>query len=396
MTIHQADRLPSDIKGYHQRTKHAPSRYALGPAFLDWTSQPSPYRSFAGSPRIMLPLPDGGDTPSYPGPAPRAAKLDRDALGLFLELAFGLSAWKSVEGSTWALRNNPSSGNLHPTEAWVFLGARDVGADMATLYHYAPLDHALEARASFADADLLPPGGFLLALGSIPWREAWKYGERAFRYCQLDAGHAIGAAAQAAAALGWRAHVLCEPSDDEISALLGLAREDAAHRREREHPELLVWIEVDRSLPAPFDLAWNYRRGARLAWSGEPIERGSRRLAAHRSRVSTLPQAARRGRSQPAAEGVFARRRKRSIHRRGRARATQRATLRRKINASPRRVFLDAGGDDARRGAAARRLPMADGADARLIRPPRRRPGARTLSVGARRSSRRATARGLF
>ncbi len=253
MTIHQADRLPSDIKGYHQRTKHAPSRYALGPAFLDWTSQPSPYRSFAGSPRIMLPLPDGGDTPSYPGPAPRAAKLDRDALGLFLELAFGLSAWKSVEGSTWALRNNPSSGNLHPTEAWVFLGASDVGGDMAALYHYAPLDHALECRASFKDADLLPPGGFLLALGSIAWREAWKYGERAFRYCQLDAGHAIGAAAQAAAALGWRAHVLCEPSDDEIAALLGLAREDAAHRREREHPELLVWIEVDRPLPAPFD-----------------------------------------------------------------------------------------------------------------------------------------------
>ena len=253
MTIHQADRLPSDIRGYHRRTKHAPNRYALGPAFLDWTSQPSPYRSFVGSPRITLPLHDGGDTPSFPGPAPRAAKLDRNALGLFLELAFGLSAWKSVEGSTWALRNNPSSGNLHPTEAWVILRAGDVGADTTALYHYAPLDHALESRASFADADLLPPGGFLLALGSIAWREAWKYGERAFRYCQLDAGHAIGAAAQAAAALGWRAHVLCEPSDDEISALLGLAREDAAHRREREHPELLAWIEVDRSLPAPFD-----------------------------------------------------------------------------------------------------------------------------------------------
>ncbi len=254
MTIHQADRLPSDIRGYHERTKHAPNRYALGPAFLDWTSQPSPYRSFAGSPRIMLPLHDGGDTASFPGPAPRAAKLDRDALGLFLELAFGLSAWKSVEGSTWALRNNPSSGNLHPTEAWVILGAGDLGADMAALYHYAPLDHALESRASFAEADLLPPGGFLLALGSIPWREAWKYGERAFRYCQLDAGHAIGAAAQAAAALGWRAHVLREPSDDDIAALLGLAREDAAHRREREHPELLAWIEVDHALPAPFDL----------------------------------------------------------------------------------------------------------------------------------------------
>jgi SagB-type dehydrogenase family enzyme len=247
------DDLPRDIRGYHQRTKHAPNRYALGPAFLDWTSQPSPYRSFAGSPRIMLPLRDGGETPSFPGPAPRAARLDRDALGLFLELAFGISAWKSVEGATWALRNNPSSGNLHPTEAWLILGEGDVGATGAAIYHYAPLDHALETRAEIACADGLPRGGFLLALGSIPWREAWKYGERAFRYCQLDAGHAVGAAAQAAAALGWRAHVLAEPSDDEIAALLGLKRDDAAHRHEPEHPELLAWIEVDDTLPGSFD-----------------------------------------------------------------------------------------------------------------------------------------------
>jgi len=32
---------------------------------------------------------------------------------------------------------------------------------------------------------------FYLALTSIPWREAWKYGERAFRYCQHDLGHAL-------------------------------------------------------------------------------------------------------------------------------------------------------------------------------------------------------------
>ena len=175
--------------------------------------------------------------------------LDLNALGLFLELAFGISAWKSVEGTTWALRNNPSSGNLHPTEAWLVLGSVEGLAGGTALYHYAPLEHALETRAEIAVANGLPGGGFLLALGSIPWREAWKYGERAFRYCQLDVGHAIGAAAQAAAALGWRAHVLSEPSDDEIRALLGLGREDAAHRREPEHAELLAWIEIDAALP---------------------------------------------------------------------------------------------------------------------------------------------------
>ena len=72
-----------------------------GPAFLDWTSQPSPYKRFDGARLIELPL-SAGPATAFPGPAPDPAPLDCRALGLFLELAFGLSAWKSVEGSTWA------------------------------------------------------------------------------------------------------------------------------------------------------------------------------------------------------------------------------------------------------------------------------------------------------
>ena len=34
----------------------------------------------------------------------------------------GLSAWKAVEDHRWALRINPSSGNLHPTEGYVICG----------------------------------------------------------------------------------------------------------------------------------------------------------------------------------------------------------------------------------------------------------------------------------
>jgi SagB-type dehydrogenase family enzyme len=249
----QRDRMPEDIVGYHQRTKHAPNRYALGPAFLDWTSQPSPYRIFEGSRQIALPLLDARDTADFPGPAPQASPVDKRALGLFFELAFGISAWKSYEGSTWALRNNPSSGNLHPTESYVVLDATEGIGDRAALYHYAPLAHALEERAIFEAPQVLPPGGFALALSSIPWREAWKYGERAFRYCQLDAGHAIGAATQAAAALGWRAHLLSEPSDDDIAALLGLYREDGAFRREAEHPDLLLWISTRAEGSTAFD-----------------------------------------------------------------------------------------------------------------------------------------------
>jgi nitroreductase len=85
-----------------------------------------------------------------------------------------------------------------------------------------------------------------VGLSAIHWREAWKYGERAFRYCQLDAGHALGALRYAAAVLGWRARVVQGLGDDALSALLGLDRNEDFGDAERETPDLLVEL-----LPEP-------------------------------------------------------------------------------------------------------------------------------------------------
>ncbi len=49
------------------------------------------------------------------------------------------------------------------------------------------------------------------------------------------------------------AQLLTEPSDEDIEALLGLTRADAAYRREPEHPDLLLWIATDDA-PTSFDL----------------------------------------------------------------------------------------------------------------------------------------------
>jgi nitroreductase len=241
------DRLPRDIREYHKRSKHAPNRYALGPAFLDWESQPNPFRRFEGARRIDLPLGLDQPTPAFGqwnDTPPRA--LDADALGLFLELGLGLSAWKAVDGARWAVRNNPSSGNLHPTIGYVALPPLAEIGDRPALYHYAVDAHALEERCVFDTAPELPEGGFLVGLSSVAWREAWKYGERAFRYCQHDVGHAIGSLSYAAACLGWRLTVLAEPGDAQVANWLGLHREDAGHRYEREHPDLLALLH-----PAP-------------------------------------------------------------------------------------------------------------------------------------------------
>ena len=50
-------------------------------------------------------------------------------LSRFFEFALALSAWKKAGESEWALRSNPSSGNLHPTEGYLVLPQFD-GLDL--------------------------------------------------------------------------------------------------------------------------------------------------------------------------------------------------------------------------------------------------------------------------
>ena len=37
---------------YHQRTKHHLHQYARSPGYLDWATQPDPFRTYAGAPQI--------------------------------------------------------------------------------------------------------------------------------------------------------------------------------------------------------------------------------------------------------------------------------------------------------------------------------------------------------
>ncbi len=242
------------VLDYHRCSKHQFQRYAAGPGGLDWSNQPDPFRTFAGSEQLELPLLGTGAQLRYaelyqPGVI-AAQALTLPNIAALLELSLGLSAWKQYGGARWALRCNPSSGNLHPTEAYLVVqgcsGIRD------GVHHYLSRDHLLEQRCRFApparvDDHILPPETFLIGLTSIHWREAWKYGERAFRYCQHDVGHAIAALRYAAAMLGWQAHLLEAWSDADTGAILGLEREADFGDAERERPDIMLQVSTIRS-----------------------------------------------------------------------------------------------------------------------------------------------------
>ncbi|HEV3062784.1 MAG TPA: SagB/ThcOx family dehydrogenase [Vicinamibacterales bacterium] len=217
----------SPVQSYHDGTKHHFHRFARSLGYLDWASQPNPFRSFSGAPLFDLP----------PDPAAPEVTLP---VGPILRYALGLTAWKAFGSARWSLRANPSSGNLHPTEAYVVAGPAPGLAVTAGVYHYRPDHHALEQRCAI-DA-VVPPDTLLVALTSIHWREAWKYGERAFRYCQHDIGHAIAAVRLAASLAGWHARLLPDWSDDAIAAVTGIDREQDFVDAEREEPACMLLV----------------------------------------------------------------------------------------------------------------------------------------------------------
>ena len=266
------------VVAYHERTKHHFHRYAASLGYMDWATQPDPFRRYAGADLVRLPLPKAGRPLPYwqlyaretVPPAP----LSLQSVSLFFRYALSLTAWKQVGATRWPLRANPSSGNLHPTEGYALLPALEQLGETAAVYHYAPREHVLERRAVLDAkrwAELVAPfpeSSFLVGLSSVHWREAWKYGERAFRYCQHDIGHALASLRIAAAALGWRLVLLDGVSNSTLSSLLGLDRDEDFAAAEREEAELLVVIAPDISASLPTDSKPMSARGGGVLWQG--------------------------------------------------------------------------------------------------------------------------------
>ncbi|NBA98110.1 nitroreductase family protein [Pseudomonas sp. R5(2019)] len=236
-----------DLLSYHRLSMHAPEAFAPGPGQLDWATQPAAFRRYPQASVIELLHRPLEESPSYDtvfaGPVGAPATFNLSSLSQLLYDSLAVSAWKRAGGNRWALRVNPSSGNLHPTEAYVLLPAMDEEA--ALLAHYSADIHGLEVRAQLPPqlarqfAQGLPHGGCVLALSSIVWREAWKYGERAYRYCQHDLGHALAALSIAASALGWQVRLLRGRAEADYDRPFGLDREGF---HEREQIDAVLWV----------------------------------------------------------------------------------------------------------------------------------------------------------
>ena len=247
---------------YHDETKHHYDRYAKSLGYMDWENQPNPFRLYENTAVLPLPLltkdPSADYRDLYQRNHRTVLDFNLENIAGFLELSLGLSAWKAAGQSRWSLRMNPSSGNLHPTEGYLLIPPLD--SVQGGVYHYNALVHALEKRARVSSelwqqiASHFGTAGFFVGTSSIFCRESWKYGERALRYCNHDAGHALAALSISANLFGWKLSYLNGLSDQEIETILGLNKE-GYRRLEKEHPDFLCFVyphhlkSISRRLP---------------------------------------------------------------------------------------------------------------------------------------------------
>src|SRR5579862_8905204 len=239
---------------YHQATKHTYQSVRTNARYLDWHNQPNLFRGYEGVPAILLPpatsFPSTGTFAAIAGlseemnqPATNPSgscentQLDLAWLSRFLWHSMAVSSWKKVpgDGARYSLRVNPSSGNLHPTETYVavraFAGLED------GLYHYRADQHSLELRsgggwtqhlAGSLEISWASNSPLIIGLTSIFWREAWKYRDRAYRYCCHDLGHAMMSLLLAARALGLSGAAITHFGDRAMARLIGLSGGDEA------------------------------------------------------------------------------------------------------------------------------------------------------------------------
>jgi SagB-type dehydrogenase family enzyme len=221
---------------FQQETKYV--RGEIGGRPLDWASKPDMYKRYPSAPRVPLSAPQrSGGAGMWEVLAVRRSvrrfqdePLSESELSQLLWAAQGITAG----AGEYAFRTAPSAGALYPVETYVVVNS--VSDLEAGVYHYAVRDHALEqvkagdfrieaARAAL-DQGMAALANLVFIWTAVFQRSKWKYRQRAYRYCYLDAGHLAQNVALAAVALGLGSCQIAALYDDEANSLLGVDGEE--------------------------------------------------------------------------------------------------------------------------------------------------------------------------
>lgn len=217
---------------FQQQSKYDPEQMPGG--LLDWGARPPLYKEYTDSPRIELRVfkPKGHMSLDW---ALRARKSIRNfgqkpiSKGQLSYLLWASTGIQRVEDG-YEFRTAPSAGALYPVETYVVVN--NVAEVEKGLYHYAVKSHQLEqlkqgdhstaiAQAALGQS-MCAEAAAVFVWSAVFQRCKWKYGERAYRYIYLDAGHIAENLALAAVSLNLGSCEIGALYDDQVNAILGV------------------------------------------------------------------------------------------------------------------------------------------------------------------------------
>lgn len=217
---------------FQQETKYDPAKMPIHR--LDWSTKPDLYKEYPQAGKIELPVFEPGQLMSL-DKALRQRKSIRDyqdrpiSKGQLAYLLWASTGIQRIEDG-YEFRTAPSAGALYPIGTYVIVN--NVKALDSGVYHYAIKSHQLETlqqrdlRRQIAAAAL---GQSMCATAAAVFiwtavfeRCKWKYGQRAYRYIYLDAGHIAENLALAAVSLNLGTCEIGALFDDHVNAIIGI------------------------------------------------------------------------------------------------------------------------------------------------------------------------------
>lgn len=217
---------------YQQETKYKPDR--MPRHRLIWNNKPAIYKEYPETQKFELPSFES-DQPISLDRALRQRKSIRNfkdkgiSPGQLSYLLWASTGIHRIEDG-YEFRTAPSAGALYPIETYVVVN--NVRKLEAGVYHYSIRSHELELikqgdfKRSIAAA-ALGQGMCASAAAVFVWtavfeRCKWKYGQRAYRYIYLDAGHIAENLALAAVSLNLGSCEIGALYDDHVNAIVSI------------------------------------------------------------------------------------------------------------------------------------------------------------------------------
>lgn len=194
------------------------------------------HKRYDNVPVIALPEPRLGKS-DFAGTL-RNRKSERNFAGNALSLSqigtvLGLSCGINAARTTAQRRYYPSAGALYPLETYAIVMHAQIPRG---LYHYRVAEHVLEQLNTlqtfkfddcFSQRELARAGMIMVVTGCIG-RTLRKYGERAYRYILIEAGHLGQNISLVSTALGLKSCATAGYYDDPLGEYMDLKRGEVA------------------------------------------------------------------------------------------------------------------------------------------------------------------------